>query len=308
MKRIFAALFFLLLDVAGVEAQLRYVPDTRVGLNPPPGFVASKTFPGFEHPELSASILVNELPAGAYQALRGGFTAEAFARKGIVVESIGRLDGFAGEHIYVRGRQNTGSLVVEKFILVVEGAASTAMITANVPIFALRGGGLAVSQIEAALASIVLADEVVAARRLFEFEDLGAFGEHTRLAGGVVLYSDGDPSDAKAAIFVTAPSLGRPPVDNPALSARQAFRRLANLSHHTIESEGPDELDGLAAYRIVGTARDAESRARKLIVQWLLLRQGGGYIRLVGIAPAERRAHYLAQFTRIAEGFRLRGD
>ena len=42
---------------------------SRIGLVPPPGFVVSKNFPGFEHAEKQASILVAELPGYAFESI-----------------------------------------------------------------------------------------------------------------------------------------------------------------------------------------------------------------------------------------------
>ena len=53
---------------------------------PPPGFVNSKRFPGFENTDNGGSIVLLTLPPRAYAEIEKSMTAEAFKTQGITEE------------------------------------------------------------------------------------------------------------------------------------------------------------------------------------------------------------------------------
>src|SRR5215472_16369332 len=59
---------------------------SRMGFVPPPGFVASKHFPGFEHPDSKSSMVLATLPAEAYDKLQESISTEALKKQGITEE------------------------------------------------------------------------------------------------------------------------------------------------------------------------------------------------------------------------------
>ena len=66
----------LLAVAAGAPARAAdpiFPPNSRIGLVPPPGFSPSMKFPGFEHAQGSAAILLVEIPAEAFAELEKSF-------------------------------------------------------------------------------------------------------------------------------------------------------------------------------------------------------------------------------------------
>src|SRR6516225_3068563 len=56
---------------------------SHIGFVPPPGFVASKRFPGFENVETASSMILLTLPGDAFTEAQGTLTAEALKQHGI---------------------------------------------------------------------------------------------------------------------------------------------------------------------------------------------------------------------------------
>src|SRR6266446_1219174 len=74
--------FFLLLTVSlgpvpAAAADPVFPVGSRMGFVPPPGFVASKRFPGFENPDSRSSIVMATLPPQAYANLEASMAPEA---------------------------------------------------------------------------------------------------------------------------------------------------------------------------------------------------------------------------------------
>lgn len=282
---------------------------THIGLVPPPGFERADGFPGFERRDISASILVNEFPLEAYGPMTEGMTPAAFAAKGLVMEIAAPLDGVDAPHVLMRGRQNASGLVVEKFLLVTQGPTATALVTANIPDFALRDGRISEAEIIAALASLRWADAPAETPERFILDERAGFAERLR-QGELILYDDAqsEAERADAAIFILAPSLGAAPITDPAATSRHAFLSVTGVHDVTIAETGAETLVGRPTQVVVGDAIDAESGAPRVMAQWLVLLEGGGYVRLLGIGGAsdpDERATYLATFKTIAQSLRL---
>src|SRR5260370_18888189 len=80
--------FFLLLSVSlgpvpAAAADPVFPVGSRVGFVPPPGFVASKRFPGFENPDSRSSIVMATLPPEAYANLEASMAMEALKKQRI---------------------------------------------------------------------------------------------------------------------------------------------------------------------------------------------------------------------------------
>ena len=63
-------------------------------------------------------------------------------------------------------------------------------------------------------------------------------------------------------------------------------------------------VGGLEAFEIVGSARDKETGADKVIYQVVLPGKDGGYFRFVGQSPRDDGARLVPEFRKMAESFR----
>src|SRR5260370_18869956 len=85
--------FFLLLSVSlgpvpASAADPVFPVGSRMGFVPPPGFVASKRFPGFENPDSRSSIVRATLPPQAYANLEASMPPDALTKQGITAVNL----------------------------------------------------------------------------------------------------------------------------------------------------------------------------------------------------------------------------
>jgi hypothetical protein len=131
--------FFLLFTVSlgGVPASAAdpvYPLGSRTGFVPPPGFVASKRFPGFEHADSKSSMLVATLPAEAYGKLEESLSPDALKKQGIVEvkrETLALADGKA--LLVTATEEDKEKQKFRKWMLLGQVKDSVAMVAVLVP-------------------------------------------------------------------------------------------------------------------------------------------------------------------------------
>ena len=116
----------LLTAIALLVAMLRpalaadaiFPPGTRVGLIPPPGLSAAKSFPGFETEDHGVKVLVTELPAGAYVEVMNTFKGTTPDSSGVKPESI---QTGAGVGYYTAENARDGNTNVRRYSMILSG-------------------------------------------------------------------------------------------------------------------------------------------------------------------------------------------
>ncbi|WP_245263226.1 hypothetical protein [Azorhizobium doebereinerae] len=300
----------LLAGAAGAMAQAVFPPGVSIGLAPPPGMGPSAGFAGFQHPS-GASIVVVEMPAEAYAQLTEKFTPETLRSSGFIVAGAAQpLQLADGEGRLLRGTQDANGQTYAKWVVIARGPGTTALVTAQVP----EGARAQVSDaaVEAALRSIAfrpqqsLQDQIGALP--FTIGDTAGFRAVRVIAGSGLLLTDGpkdvDP-DATQPIVVVASSLGAPtsPADQDAL-ARRALGTLAQMSEISITDEKRAMRGAATVLLLHATAKDARSGRLVQVTQTVIFSEGR-YVRVVGIAPADR-ADAIARTDRLAGSVVLR--
>ena len=81
--------YLLVLGIAlaaapALAAEVTYPPAMRVGIVPPPDFVASPRFPGFEHNDKAATIILTELPGYTFEAIDKEVTDDLMKQPGVL--------------------------------------------------------------------------------------------------------------------------------------------------------------------------------------------------------------------------------
>src|SRR5215468_9332917 len=114
--------FFLLLTlplgpVPASAADPVFPLGSRMGFVPPPGFVASKRFPGFEHPDSRSSIVIATLPPQAYADLEASITTEALKKQGLTEDKRETLALANGKALLVMGNEQDKGLKFRKWML-----------------------------------------------------------------------------------------------------------------------------------------------------------------------------------------------
>ncbi|MDX2263765.1 MAG: hypothetical protein NW215_02175 [Hyphomicrobiales bacterium] len=306
-----ALIFFLAVMTmrAFAVAAVRQAPNSRIALALDDTFKPSDRFSGFVDDNSSASIVVIELPPEAYEQVKTlGDNPAALAAQGVTGVTKTALPGRTGEHVYLTGAQQTPLVDYAKFILIFRDKGVAAMITANVPEAALASRAITQEKIEAALASAEVRDAAETTPALFKLTYLGPFEEDVSLMGNTKGYRLRDApaprGEGLEPFFLVAPSLHKLPLNLLEETAAKAFKSLDQFRDAQIEATRSLRAGGLDGVEIVGEASDWKTGAAAGLYQLMLAAPNGGYFRLVGFGPREGWEATLAEFRRIADGFR----
>jgi len=309
MRLISIALLLMTFALAGpAAARIIQAPNSRVAMDLPDGYDVAPQFSGFVNQATGVSILIVEMPAVAYEQIAAAFTPEALGTRGIVGVKSGKL-ARKDQHVYVTGEQDSPLGRYGKFIIAFREGDVTALITVSAPKAKLDDAQVKPADIETALASARVAAAAAPAKELFKLGYLGPFKEAASVMGTSKIYSlDGkmEPSKANAnrPVVIIAPSLDKRPI--PALEefSERAFKDIAKAADVAITERRKLTVAGIEAFEIVGSARDKDTGAEKVMYQVVLPGKDGGYFRIVGQSLREEGARLVPEFRKMAESFR----
>lgn len=276
--------------LAAAQAAPTFPKNGAVGLTPPPAMREAASFAGFEDPATEASILIAELPAEAYPQLTARFDEGGILPNGVALTAppaaLTLADGTPAR-LY-RGSQTARGIAYAKWMLIVSGRATTALVTAQAPQAAADRLG---PGIEAALRSVVLRDrrsldeEITALP--FTIADRAGFRAVRTLVGSSLILTDGpldvDPAGAQLLVIV-ASSLGDMPIADRATTARKLLSDLGGMTDVAIGDEPPSPDN--TNYRLTATALDRGKPVT--VVQHTRFQPDGGYVRIVCVAPQKK--------------------
>lgn len=310
MRLFSVGLLLISLILAGpAAARIVQAPNSRIAIDLPDGYEPAGQFSGFVNTTNGVSIVIIEMPGAAYAQIATAFTPEALATRGVVGVKPGKI-ARTDQHVYVTGEQDAPQGRYSKFIVAFQDGDVTALITVNAPKSNLDGGQVKPAEIESALASARVAAAAAPVKELFKLGYLGPFKESMSILGTTKLYSlDGkaEPSkeNANRALVIVAPSLDKRPI--PALEefSERAFKDVAKAADVAIDERRKLTVAGIDAFEIVGSARDKDTGAEKVIYQVVVPGKDGGYFRIVGQSPREEGARLIPEFRKMAESFRL---
>lgn len=290
---------------------LRQAPGSRIAVAISEDFVPSDRFAGFVHEKSGASIMLLELPPGAFGPLQEFQAAkQAFEAQGASSVTVLPLPHRSGEYIYVRGEQSTQLVDYAKYVLIFRENGATGMVTATIPRAALDSGIVTGAQIERILASATLLKSMPQAQPLFALSYLGPFEEDLSFLGttkGYRLKPEAAPAGGESLqpAFLVAPSVPVAPVPNPVFFAERSFHQIDQVRAKTLETLSQLTIAGLPAVEAVGNGTDAGTGEAALVYQLVVQARDGGYFRLIGLAPERSREQYLAHFRKMAASFSL---
>ena len=130
---VFATLTLAIQAAPARTEEVIFPVGSRVGLVPPPGMVASKTFDGFADPAKDAAILIAVLPAEAYAQIEKVIESDALKKQGVTVDKREPMQLSFGKGILLVGRQVAEKTHFRKWLLVASASDLTAMVTIQVP-------------------------------------------------------------------------------------------------------------------------------------------------------------------------------
>jgi hypothetical protein len=284
---------------AAVAAEPVFPAGSHIGLVPPPGMVAAKTFPGFVDTDKKAAILVTALPAGAYGDVDKTLTADALKKQGITVEKRESLQLASGKAVLVVGTQVAPDKTpYRKWLLLADAHTLTAMVSVQVP---EQSKAYSDAVLRAALNSLALRAKVPDSELLtmlpFTVGDMAGFHLANVIPGRALLLIDRPDYphmvvtpdlpeyvyDARCTILA-APG-GPTDKDGRSNFARAAFAAIGGIKDVQITMAEPVRLEQQDGFETVAHAKDAESGADLMVVQWLRF-GNGSFVQMVGIARA----------------------
>jgi hypothetical protein len=267
---------------------------SRLGLVPPAGMVASRTFQGFQEPGTNAVIVLTELPVNAYEQLTKAMVPEAMKKEGIEVERRDSIELTAGKGFVLSGHQTIDKEHYRKWLLIASAGDLTALVNVQVPEHATNYSEEAV---RAAFATLVVRSSVPEAEQLalvpFTIGDLAGFHvEDVLPARGIVLVdppsqaAQGAGTTATARMFISALPGGPEEADDRDNFARVSFGQIAGIRDVQLQDAEPLRIASQPGYQTLAKAQDAGTGVDVMVVQWLRF-GSGGFLRMIGIARAD---------------------
>src|ERR1044072_8983885 len=197
-RTIFGALAIVTLTVAPALAADPVFPlASRVGLVPPPGFLLSGRFAGFETPQANAAILLLSMPNEAYPEIEKNFTDEALKSLGIQVATREAMTFKDGKGGFAAGpKEQDGTKRYEARMI-----ANLAGVTALVSVQMLESSRATVTDavVKEALKTLAVRQQVPEAERLavlpYKIGELAGFRVVVSADDGLAVLTLG-PKDA----------------------------------------------------------------------------------------------------------------
>lgn len=292
------------LSGAAFAADPVFPSASRIGLVPPPDFVVSNAFVGFQHTEKQVRIVVAELPDYAYEKLAE--QADQQKTGALKREDVKLVGGATG--ILLNGVDESAQGPVLKWTLLMRDKQVTALISAMVP-DAVKDAAPAAA-LRTALLSTVVRERVPTEEQLsvlpFTLHDLADLRIVRVHPGSAAMLTDGpkdtvEPSQQPLLIVSIAPMQMAPGAGERDGFARRIFAELPGIKDVRIVRAEPLRVAGAQGYEIVAEGKDAESGTDLHAVQWL--RFGvGTLLRIVGVSRKDAWDKDFKRFRAVRDG------
>ena len=309
--------FFLSLSVSlgpvpASAADPVFPVGSRMGFVPPPGFVASKRFPGFENPDSRSSIVMATLPPQAYANLEASMATEALKKQGITEDKRETLTLANGKAVLVTGNEQENGQKFRKWILLAQLPEGAALVAVLVPESALKTYSDDV--IRASLSSLAVRATVPLDEQItlvpFKLTDMSGLRPVRVLGNTGVVLTDGAkdaPTPGDQPMFAVMIGQGGPEqaTDRANFARNLFFAGLGDVKDaHIINGSGDMlRLGGgtLVTHELQAEAKEAFSDTPMKLVQWVRFGPGT-FIRMLGIARADQWPAAFPHFRAVCDG------
>jgi hypothetical protein len=311
--------FAAVLAVAGLAsptwaAEAIFPPGSHIGLAPPEGMTISNTFSGFADPKEDAAIVLGTLPAAAYSQLEKSLDADALKKEGITVEKREPMQLGVGKAFLLTGRQVADKTHYRRWLLLAATDDLTALVNVQVP---EQNNVYSEGVVRAALATLAVRANVPEAEQLsllpFTVGELAGFHVDGILRGRALMLSDAPaqaaaqdpakqatPGRVDAHLLIAALPGGPTEAEDREKFARLAFGEIAGLKNVRLTMSEPLRIGGQAGYQTMAEAKDARTGTDVQVVQWLRF-GSGGFLQMVGVAPADNWTSVLARLRTVRD-------
>ena len=305
------AAFMACLPAPATAADPVFPIASRLGLVPPPGLTAARTFPGFEDEKNNVFIRLVALPGGAFAEIEKTMTNDALKKQGMTLDKRETLPLGNGNAILAIVRQDTGAGRIRKWLLIVAIDNLTALVSLEAPIPEPAAYSDAV--IRTALMSLATRPTIPVDEQLsvvpFKLSDIGGLRLVRVVPGVAAQFTDG-PKDTLEATdqpqLVIAASAGGPTdaLDRPQF-ARDAMSGLPPFKELRIINSEPMRIGGQPGHEVRAQAKDAQTGTEIEIVQWVRFGTGA-YLRIVGFGPKDKWPDLFTRFRAVRDGLEPR--
>jgi hypothetical protein len=242
---------------------------------PPAGFVPSKRLSGFENPEASALIALNELPVEAYPDVEKGFTDEALKTRGWTVQVREPVTLKDGKGFFLAGPQESNGQKRYESVMVAQMGGITSLI--SVQMIEASHATITDAVVRDMFKTVTIRPTVPESERLevlpYKIGNLAKFRIVRSAREGVAVLTDG-PKDEVVAVeqpfllIGVAPGAAPKPEERDAF-ARRVFSSAPGIKEVKITRSEPLRLGQAQGYEIVADAKDASTGTEVTTVQWL---------------------------------------
>jgi hypothetical protein len=283
-----------------------FPPASRIGLAPPPGFVVSPNFQGFQHNDKQATILMAELPGYAFDALEKEVAAElqkdqpAPTTRTDVTFKDGR--GFV---LFAKPGSPQGPVL--KWTMVANVSNATAIVTVLIPeaVQDLASDDAVREALASLAVRTVPVDEQLSALP-FSLRELAGFRIVRVQPGNAAMLTDGpndgvEASEQPLLVISIVPASTHPQPAEREGFARRMFGDIPGLKDVRITRSEPLRIAGQQGHEMLVEAKDAKTDKELSVVQWL--RFGAGtMMRVVGIARKDGWGDTFRRFREVRDG------
>jgi hypothetical protein len=280
-----------------------------MGFVPPPGFVASKRFPGFENADTRSSIVVATLPPQAYPELEASIATDALKKQGITEDKRETLALAHGKGLLVMANEEENGQKFRKWMLLAQLPEGVALVAVLVPEAALKTYSDDV--IRKSLATLTTRAAVPLEEHIalipFKLSDLSGLRPVRVLGNTGVVLTDGTkdtPAPGEQPVFAVMIGQGGPEqATDRANFARNLFTGLGDVKDVRIISGDMLRLGGgnLATHELQAEAKEAFTDTPMKLVQWVRFGPGT-FIRMIGIARADQWPAVFPHFRAVRDG------
>ncbi len=289
---------------AQVAGEAVALPGSRLAIVPPEGFVPSDYFAGFENPELGASILFGEMPPVAYAQLRGGFSPEALAARGLTMQSFEELDGTPFQGILITAEQTAAGVLYRKWLVVIADPDLTGIVTFTVPEAAIAQLGEATIRASALSLRTVKASVDPVEALSFRPIETERFRIANAQAGNTILYTETPAAtEGEKVIFVISASFQHMPTASLWDYSDALINSIEAVEVVETEQEKLIKVDDLSGYETVSRCQYRDSGQPCALFHIVALDEQR-YFRFLGIVPGEDIGGYLSEFRTLTAGFK----
>jgi hypothetical protein len=270
----------------GAAADTVFPPGLRIGLTPPPGMSVSRRFPGFEDPDNKVSILLNELPAPAYDNAEKSLFAQT--PPGVTVAKREMFPFADGIGMLLTGAVDVNGTKLHKWFLLahsVGGANSDLIAIVAVEVPEAARTTYSDEVIRSALASVTfrpapLAEQV--AMLPFKLGDLAGFRIMQAVSAGGIILIDGPGDDiSRQPYMIVSVGPGSAGTADDRAKMAQGILTGVPLKDLAVTSTEAMRIGNLPGFEIRATAKDLRGDSIKL-VQWVRF-GASGYMRIIGV-------------------------